>query len=463
MSGHFAAGGVKELDAGPRGDHRAVDDFHRMAAVMLEAEIVLTLDRFLNVAGTRIEGDEVEIVIQRAPQIHVFVRSPETALEAEQIDGHRIVRGCVIGSPKLASVVGRNHVQLPAARERDHVAVDDQRRRELGCQDDRRPFRPRTVRAGLVPEDDTLTRRRRRPSRGAGLQVEALDHPPVVVHDLFSVGGHGHRHDHRRFVRPALEPGFRVHGHQMHVPARTAPDVGRGVRIDQHDQDAFGQDHFFGRTRVLQRSDQVARGGIQHADRRELAQRGVHRAAVGDQPPMHLDRADFLAASRPAPGVEFMPPELNPVKGIAGDQRPTAGVRSKMGIVQDVEDAAAGRDQTAGLDAAVPARHRLPLQERRRTHSLVLADRVARGVVPRVRPGVDIRRPGLAVRGQPAVARDSGRPQRRQHAVDFLLSYLDLFIQDQQQVHRVVGVGQRRALPRCGGYAAVLPRIAKRL
>jgi hypothetical protein len=114
--------------------------------MMLEAETVLALDGLLDVAGVRVEGEEVQIVVQGAPQVHVLVRAPETSLEAEQIDGHRVVRRGVIAAPEFPTVVGRNHVQLPAAGERNHVLVQDQGRGELRRQEDRRPLGTRTVR-----------------------------------------------------------------------------------------------------------------------------------------------------------------------------------------------------------------------------------------------------------------------------------------------------------------------------
>ena len=141
-----------------------------------------------------------------------------------------------------------------------------------------------------------------------------------MVDDLHPVGCQSQRQDHGSSMLPECSSGVGVDCHETHFPALAAPDLGGRVGVHQHHQNPVGQVKLLGRPRVLQGTDQFSGNRIQHTDRTVLLERHEHSVVAGNQSAVHLGRSDFLAASGPTPTGQFVPPELNAVRGVACDQ-----------------------------------------------------------------------------------------------------------------------------------------------
>jgi hypothetical protein len=160
-------------------------------------------------------------------------------------------------------------------------------------------------------------------------------------------------------------------------------------------------------------------------------------------------------------------PQQHAVGGIASDQLAVGwqlAVDTGRSLIEDREDPPACRDDRAhaagDFVAAAPARPSDPTQVARRADFGIVGDRVAGGVVQKVRPLVDLRGPGLD-RLPPASRRlDVRHALWREHPRHLLVWHVGNIVDD-EQVDQVVDKRQRPTVILLNRNTAVLVLVAQ--
>ena len=385
-------GRIDELDARPRRQEKLLRCLGRVAAVVEPVDVHVGRELIDDLARAGVAADEDARVLAVGDRA-----GPDEPADDEQVLRRLVPRRGMLADPETLArrrVIAAHRALAP--REQHHVLVRDQSRtvaRVHGHTQAHGERAPLLAALHLAQADDLL-----------------------AVAEQHALGPHRHRHvRHGDLLLPEglarlethrLEnPLFPVPRPAAVRPLRVVPDVGallavvvmlHHVGVDHQVQHAVGRDHLGRALAARERPQRLARGGVEFRHRRVEPERDVDAVAQADQATRHVGRAALEPPEVRVPHRDRTLPQDRAVERIAGDQRPLArqADRRRGAFVDDVEDAPAAGDQRrhAGhvVMVAAPARAAHPLHPSRRADDRILRHRVAAGVVPVVRPLVNL-------------------------------------------------------------------------